>query len=73
MRALIYAVLTLHQRVFNLMFDLLGRQLNEVCPKVGNRIDFKIDHRSRILWGISVNDDLFLEFLPCKQPLIAYS
>lgn len=55
------------------MFDLLGRQLNEVCPKVGNRIDFKIDNRSRILWGISVNDDLFLESLPCKQPLIAYS
>ena len=71
MRALIYAVLTLHQRVFNLMFDLLGRQLNEVCPKVGNRIDFKIDNRSRIPWGISVNDDL--EFLPCKQSLIAYS
>lgn len=23
------------------MFDLLGRQLNEVCPKVGNRIDLK--------------------------------
>lgn len=53
------------------MFDLLGRQLNEVCPKVGNRIDFKIDNRSRIPWGISVNDDL--EFLPCKQSLIAYS
>lgn len=53
------------------MLDLLGSQLNEVCPKVGNRIDFKIDNRSRILWGISVNDDL--EFLPCKQPLIVYS
>lgn len=73
MSARIYAVLTLHQPVFNLIFDLPGSQLNEVCPKVGNRIDFKIDNRSRILWGISVNDDPFLEFLPRKQPLIAYS